>query len=137
MILALIAIAIVPPGALNPAVTQDTINQTICVRGWTGTVRPPMGYTSALKRKQMRAAHLSGSPRNYEEDHFIPLELGGAPSDPNNLWPEPMTGIGGAKAKDRLENHLRSEVCAGRLTLDAAQKAITIDWRNATIAHRR
>jgi hypothetical protein len=29
-----------PPGALNPAVTQATISQTICMRGWTRTVRP-------------------------------------------------------------------------------------------------
>jgi hypothetical protein len=29
------------PGALNPKVTQATIGTTICVRGWTQTVRPP------------------------------------------------------------------------------------------------
>jgi hypothetical protein len=28
------------PGAINPAVTQDTIASTICVKGWTRTVRP-------------------------------------------------------------------------------------------------
>jgi hypothetical protein len=29
------------PGATNPAVTQATIHQTICVRGWTASMRPP------------------------------------------------------------------------------------------------
>ncbi|MBV8598859.1 MAG: hypothetical protein JO017_08565, partial [Actinobacteria bacterium] len=29
------------PGATNPDVTQATIGSTICVRGWTATVRPP------------------------------------------------------------------------------------------------
>ena len=32
------------------------------------------------------------STADYEEDHLIPLELGGAPRDPNNLWPEPRYG---------------------------------------------
>jgi hypothetical protein len=39
------------PGAINPAVTQKTIAQTICVRGWTHIVRPPVGYTEELKRQ--------------------------------------------------------------------------------------
>src|SRR5215510_5854842 len=30
---------------LNPAVTQATIGTTICVRGWTATIRPPPSYT--------------------------------------------------------------------------------------------
>ena len=34
------------PGALNPEVTQATIGATICVRGWTQTVRPPQQYTT-------------------------------------------------------------------------------------------
>ena len=43
------------PGVLNPDVTQANIGSTICVRGWTRTVRPPVDYTNALKLKQMRA----------------------------------------------------------------------------------
>ena len=43
------------PGAINPAVTQDDIQSTICVRGWTRTVRPPERYTYRLKRQQIRA----------------------------------------------------------------------------------
>jgi hypothetical protein len=42
------------PGAVNPAVTQANIDSTICVRGWTRTVRPPERYTESLKRQQMR-----------------------------------------------------------------------------------
>ena len=33
------------PGAINLSVTQKTIGETICVRGWTHMVRPPVGYT--------------------------------------------------------------------------------------------
>src|SRR5262245_21264224 len=77
------------PGALNPDVTQANINETICMRGWTKTIRPPVDYTNALKLTQMRDYGLSGSPRDYQEDHLISLELGGDPRDPRNLWPEP------------------------------------------------
>lgn len=114
-----------PPGALNPAVNQATIHQTICVRGWTATIRPPIEFTSALKRQQMVDRSLPGRPGDYEEDHLIPLELGGAPSDPANLWPEPWAD---ARLKDELESELRREVCAGRLSLSAAQEQIRT-WR--------
>ena len=94
------------PGALNPEVTQATIGATICVKGWTRTVRPPQQYTSALKRQQIREfgyadRHLGA----YEEDHLVPLGLGGAPYDPRNLWPEPRATADGwnADVKDELE----------------------------------
>jgi hypothetical protein len=32
---------------------------------------------------------LTGTPSAYEEDHLIPLELGGALRNPKNLRPEP------------------------------------------------
>src|SRR6266508_4829814 len=72
------------PGVLNPDVTQATINATICVKGWTKTIRPPTSYTNKLKQKQMRQYHESGGPSRYEEDHLIPLELGGHPTNPKN-----------------------------------------------------
>ena len=60
------------PGALNPAVTQATIEETICVRGWTRTVRPPAEYTYALKRRQVRAAgYADRRLGDYEEDHLL------------------------------------------------------------------
>jgi hypothetical protein len=36
------------PGVINPEVTQDSIDLTICVRGWTKTICPPWQFTSAL-----------------------------------------------------------------------------------------
>ena len=107
------------PGALNPDVTQATIGRTICVRGWTKTVRPPSGYTDALKREQMGAYGATGPPSAYQEDHLISLELGGAPTDPRNLWPQPRPW---ADRVDRTENDLNAAVCSGRLTLAEAQQ---------------
>jgi hypothetical protein len=78
------------PGAINPAVTQDTIASTICVKGWTRTVRPPRKYTSALKRHQVREwAYADRKMGDFEEDRLVPLVLCGSPTDPRNLWPEP------------------------------------------------
>ena len=54
---------------------------------------------------------------SYEEDHLLPLELGGAPRDPKNLWPEPHTGSQNAYSKDGVENAVKKAVCAGRATL--------------------
>ena len=66
------------PGATDPTVNQQDIRQTICVRGYTRGVRPPVTYTNRLKRRQMRHEHLMGSSRDYEEDHLISLEIGGS-----------------------------------------------------------
>lgn len=125
------------PGALNPAVTQADIRQTICVRGWTRTVRPPEWYTERLKRRQIREY---GYPdrwlRDYEEDHLVPLELGGSPTSARNLWPEPhrVAGGWGSYAKDRLENRLNHLVCRGQLTLASARRQIAANW---VAAYRR
>ncbi len=106
------------PGVLNPDVTQANINSTICVRGWTKTIRPPTSYTNDLKAKQMREYRVAGSPSDYQEDHLISLELGGHPTDPRNLWPEPYPR---ASEVDSIENELNAKVCAGELSLDEAQ----------------
>ncbi|PWG15520.1 hypothetical protein DF268_01645 [Streptomyces sp. V2] len=120
------------PGALNPDVTQDTIGSTICVSGWTATVRPSSSYTTALKKQQIvEYGYSDTSTSDYEEDHFIPLELGGAPKDPENLWPEPEYGDKTAGNKDTVENRLKKAVCAGQVSLTDAQNAIASDWTTA------
>jgi len=119
------------PGAVNAAVTQANIRETICRRGFTKTIRPPREYTERLKRRQVRMYRYTDRRlRDYEEDHLVSLEIGGAPSSPRNLWPEPRHVIGGwgSDAKDTLENRLHREVCRGRLPLAEAQRAIANDW---------
>ena len=128
------------PGAINPNVRPDTLAGTICKSGWTKTVRPPSAYTSALKLVQIvEYGYADKNPKDYEEDHLVPLELGGAPRDPKNLWPEPRmaslpdgTPIG-ADAKDHLENALKRDVCDGTMALASAQRAIASDWIQAWI----
>ena len=115
------------PGAADPRVSQSNIADTICVPGWTKTVRPPVRVTNAIKVELMRAEGVNDSSA-YELDHLIPLELGGCPDCQENLWLEPYGPPPGARQKDRVENFLHREVCSGAMPLEDAQKAIASDW---------
>ena len=147
------------PGATNPKITPANMNQNICKKGWsTKSIRPTTSYTNTLKATQLQALDdtltnklprvktLSGTttrpdirkciarssnPSCYEEDHLISLELGGHPTSPDNLWPEPWFGNWNAKVKDALENRLHKMVCDGDISLRDAQKAIATDWIGA------
>lgn len=124
------------PGALNSAVTQDTIQSTICVPGYSSSIRPPVSYTDALKVKQLADPAYGDTAdqntANYEEDHFIPLAVGGNPTSEKNLWPQPRnTSPYNAGVKDTLEYTLYKDVCAGSVSLSVAQAAITTDWVQA------
>ena len=117
------------PGAVNPSVTQDNIRNTICVPGYTKTVRPPVIYTTPLKIRLMESYGFTDSRSNYELDHLIPLEIGGNPYDVRNLWPEPGYGEYNFHIKDRYENYLNNAVCSGSLR-DIATNWIS-NWKNA------
>ena len=118
------------PGVYNPDVTQETIQSTICVSGYTSTIRPPVSYTDKLKGQQIvQYGYADTNKADYEEDHLIPLEVGGHPTDPKNLWPQPRyTTPYSAPMKDTLENTLHKMVCSGQLPLDTARQAIATDW---------
>jgi hypothetical protein len=113
-------------GEIDPAVTQENIGQTICKSGYTKTVRPSAEYTNRLKHEQITDyGYLDTKMGDFEEDHFISLELGGSPKDPRNLWPEPHASI---NEKDVVENYLHQQVCSGTMTLAQVQKAISKNW---------
>ena len=59
------------PGALNPVVTQATIEKTICVSGWTETVRRSESVTEREKLASIAAYGDSGSLHDYEYDHLV------------------------------------------------------------------
>jgi hypothetical protein len=124
------------PGAVDPRVTQANIQQTICKTGYTKTVRK----TPQKMQDQVFAAY--GIPKadegKYELDHLISLELGGA-DVAKNLWPEKYCPTKkalcpadppcyGAREKDVVETTFKRKVCAGTMTLKAAQKRIAGDW---------
>lgn len=119
------------PGALNPDVTQATIGTTICQSGYTASIRPPETITEPEKTASALAYGYTGSFSTAEYDHLVPLELGGDPNDPANLWIEP-NDIHGSRStfnsKDVLEDKLNTLVCSGKLSLAVAQHAIVTNW---------
>lgn len=120
------------PGVSNPNVTQANIGQTICVSGWTKTIRPSVAITNRIKTRLMHAYGLDGqSPRNFELDHLQSLEIGGNPQADGNLWPQSWTGKCNARQKDRLETKLKYLICAGTITLTQAQSEISSNWITA------
>lgn len=132
------------PGSINPNVTPATMAETICKAGWTATVRPPSAYTSGLKVAQIVLyGYEDRDPTHYQEDHLVPLQLGGAPRDPRNLWPLPLTirfpdgtTMNGLE-KDDLGDLMKRQVCSGTLPLDEAQRAIAGDWQATWVAFGR
>jgi hypothetical protein len=119
------------PGSVNPAVTQATLDSTICRGGWTATVRPPASITAREKRASMVAYGHGARVSGFEYDHLVALELGGAVNDARNLWPEPdyPTRAGFyLNPKDRLERALNRLVCERQMTLARAQRLIAGDW---------
>src|ERR1051326_575074 len=105
--------------------TANTMN-TICRSGWTSIVRPDTKYTTPIKLALLKQSSFKDrDPSHYELDHAAPIELLGDPTNPKNLWLEPITE---ARQKDRVETYLKNAVCADRLTLAQAQDMIAANW---------
>jgi hypothetical protein len=99
----------------------------ICAPGYSESVRAVSTRTKRGVYAEYgikKHAHARG---RYEVDHLISLELGGSNSLAN-LWPEAAVPRPGFHEKDVLENLLHDRVCAGTVTLAAAQQAIAGDW---------
>lgn len=108
------------PGALNPAVTQATIADTICTSGYTGAVRPAVTESDRMKQQVGPAYGVTDTLGEYQGDHLIPLELGGAADDPANFWDEPNRQVLAdgtvvtSDEKDALETTLKTGSVPGR-----------------------
>jgi hypothetical protein len=123
---------VMTPGAINFDVTQENIQQTVCVKGYTKTIRPPAHFTNKLKKRQLREyGYADRNPKHYEEDHLIALSIGGAPEDVRNLWPQPRISEWNAKKKDQLEFVLYKMICADEILLSEAQHAMATNWIEA------
>jgi len=130
------------PGALNPAVTQADLDQTICrPGGYTESIRPPEHVAEPEKRAAMAAYSNTGDLGAMEFDHLhsVPLRLGGAANDCRNMWPEanyPAVSPDSyyQNPKDILEDRLAELVCRRTMSLAKAQAAIASNW---VAAYRR
>lgn len=126
---------------LTPGVATKLTTKQICARKWGADSRH---VTAKMKREVFALYHMTGNDdpactrdakgRKCEIDHLVSRELGGA-DVVANLWPQPYGGSPwNATRKDRVENRLHKEVCAGAITLEDAQREISTDYR---IPYRR
>jgi hypothetical protein len=98
----------------------------VCRSGYSKQVRNVSAAAkNAVYATYGMATHFDG--QTGEVDHLVSLELGGSNSRAN-LFPEAASPRPGSHEKDRLENRLHTDVCAGQLTLRQAQKLIAGDW---------
>lgn len=123
-LLLVLLLAQAPDPMLTPGVVRPLTTVAVCSTTWGLDRR---FVTVRMKRHVFAAYGIAWADRaGYEVDHLVPRELAGA-DDLLNLWPQSWTGHLNAHVKDQEENRLHRAVCAGAVTLAAAQRAM-IDW---------
>ena len=122
----------VPDPELTPGACRTMTIKQLCETKWGKDRRH---VTAAMKNEVFESYGLTGNrdqscrcKRHFEIDHLCSRELGGL-DVVSNLWPQCYCGPNNAVMKDRVENKLHKEVCAGNISLEQAQKEIVEDWR--------
>jgi hypothetical protein len=115
----------VPDLNLTPGATRAVTIHEICLMSHEEVVRE---VPASLRQEIFQEYRIKdGRAEDYEIDYLITPGLGGA-EDIHNLWPEPRSSTWNAQVKDTLEEHLHEMVCAGKLDLPTARRAIAKDW---------
>lgn len=114
------------PGAVDP---QVTVAELCRPGGYTGSVRPPVSGTDGTGKAKHYAYAAYGVPAGdvSELDHLVPLAAGGS-NDITNLWPE----LGRQpNPKDHVELVIHDAICAHKVDMSTAQRAIASNWTTA------
>ncbi len=126
---------VIPDDQLTPGAIGSTDETIICTPGYSATVRLPFNYERRLEVFQRYRLSYVPWPK-AEDDHRVPLELGGA-DVPANLWPQSGTTCPWSfHIKDRLENYIHAQVCTHHtLTIQQAQAIFLGDWTQFYLQH--
>jgi hypothetical protein len=101
------------------------MQKQVCSNDYQGL---PGSETDAAARQVFAAYQIpTESESIYSIDQLVPGSLGGS-NDLANLWPQPVQIQPGPAEKDQLENTLRDQVCAGKVSLEDAQRSIALNW---------
>jgi hypothetical protein len=111
---------LLPDAACTPGATIRISTSSLC----TTKTSERRNMPASVRKRVFAEYGITPDAQAYEVDHLISLELGGS-NDVTNLWPEAYPA---AHDKDRLENTLHRQVCAGTMALDYAQHVISTDW---------
>jgi hypothetical protein len=124
----------------DPRLTPGAVASSDAAEVCESDGRPGSAYSRA--HREMNQAQRRGDfarygipwsdHRFYEDDHLVPLCLGGADTAANR-WPQPRSGEWNSYRKDRLESYACRNVCTGSLSLGEAQRwfLAPADWRDA------
>jgi hypothetical protein len=121
---------------ITPGSIISTDIETICVSGYSSSVRNVSGK---LKKAVYDSYNVLKSDRGgstSKMDHLIPLMIGGS-NNINNLWPHYFntdSGYGVLKKND-LENTLHRLVCKGKIDIKYSQLCISANWINCYNKH--
>lgn len=119
------------PGC-TPGLAASTDITDICSHeGGTYSQRHRLNQNPETKREVLERYSVPWKARSaYEDDHDVPLCLGGSDSI-QNRWPQPRDGKWNAGQKDKLEALMCRLVCQGKATVDGAQAVFLApaDWR--------
>ena len=120
----------IPADALNPAVTPQTIGQTICTDGYAARTRASQVTLQGIKRRLVEESAMTDGTL-YELQERVPLELGGHPGNVRNFVLQPWDAHASNRPRQRLVATLQRMVCTGQVSLRDAQEAMFVDWRAA------
>jgi hypothetical protein len=118
--------AALPNDRWTPGNALPVTPAQVCVPGYASRTRMPLTTWKQVAPQVFRTYGIPWSQHSaYELDHLIPLELGGS-NAVDNLWPEPHPR---SFVVDAEENRLHDDVCAGQVSLGAAQRQILQEKR--------
>jgi hypothetical protein len=117
---------------LNPAVTPENVQKTVCVPAYAASVLPSRAELQRIQLDMMQRAGVDQAlAASYVLDHRIPVALGGHPTHAANLQLLELRGEYGAQRKQALERQLWLRVCESKMGLREAQAAMYPDWSPA------
>lgn len=117
-----------PDARLTPGAVADTDPASVCSPGYSRAHRHWHDKIGTLLRYGIPLAERN----DYTDDDRVPICPGGDNASLLNHWPEPFFE---AEQKDRLERRLCRAVCAGGISLKAAQAIFLGDWRAQAVHH--
>lgn len=108
---------------LNEAITSGRVSGRApqCLLQPPRTAGPVARLAPGVRSRLLDAYGVWWRPHLYVIDRLIPVELGGHPTHVSNLWPQLAER---ARRTDNLERFLLRKVCAGQMSLRAAQERI-------------
>jgi hypothetical protein len=114
------------PGELSTGVTGNT-GETVCNQAWIAAASRLQPSATTLEQLLIEY-QLPGNPATYALARVIPVQDGGSPTSPSNLYPLPLYGYGGQQTRGAVADELHDEICSHKITVAQATTTLEGDW---------